>query len=86
MVWDHDVAVNLTSTGDPGDHDDLARASTSHHLQVGTRRSLPLTAQAMICLVIVGNDIELDAVGSQFEPYPYRRMRLHAGGALVARV
>ena len=29
--------------------------------------------------------IELDAVGRQFEPYPYCRimMRLHAGGALV---
>ena len=35
------------------------------------------------CLVLVGKDIELDAVGRQFEPYPYRRMRLHAGGALV---
>ena len=42
-----------------------------------------LTAQAMICLVIVGKDIELDAVGSQFEPCPYGRMRLHAGGTLV---
>ena len=30
-----------------------------------------------------GIDIELDAVGRQFEPYPYRQMRLHAGGALV---
>ena len=30
----------------------------------------------------VGKDIELDAVGRQFEPYrPYRRMNLHAGGA-----
>ena len=28
----------------------------------------------------VGKDIELDSVGRQFEPYPYRRMRLHAGG------
>ena len=29
--------------------------------------------------------IELDAVGRQFEPYPYRRIRWHAGvvGALV---
>ena len=33
-----------------------------------------------------GKDIELrelDAVGRQFEPYPYRQMRLHAGSALV---
>ena len=29
------------------------------------------------CLVLVGKDIELDAVGRQFEPYPYRRLRLH---------
>ena len=35
------------------------------------------------CLVLVGKDIELDAIGRHFEPYPYRRMRLHAGGALV---
>ena len=35
------------------------------------------------CLVLVGNDIELDAIGRQFEPYLYRRMRSHAGGALV---
>ena len=35
------------------------------------------------CLVLVGKDIELDAVGRQFEPYLYRRMRLHACGALV---
>ena len=28
-------------------------------------------------------NIELDAVGRQLEPYPYRRMRLHAGGTLV---
>ena len=28
-------------------------------------------------------DSESDAVGRKFEPYPYRRMRLHAGGALV---
>ena len=26
---------------------------------------------------------ELDAVGRQFEPYPYRRMRLNAVGAPV---
>ena len=37
------------------------------------------------CLVLVGNDIALDAVSRQFEPYPYRRMRLHVGGALVVR-
>ena len=29
------------------------------------------------CLVQVGKDIELDAVGRQFEPYAYRRLRLH---------
>ena len=29
------------------------------------------------CLVLVGEDIELDAVGRQFEPCPYRRLRLH---------
>ena len=34
-------------------------------------------------LVLVGKDIELDAVGRQFVPYPYLRMRLHAGGAFV---
>ena len=28
-------------------------------------------------------DIELDDVGRQLEAYPYLRMRLHAGGALV---
>ena len=31
----------------------------------------------------LGKGIKLDAVGRQFEPYPYRRRRLHAGGALV---
>ena len=30
-----------------------------------------------------GKDIELNAVGRQVEPYPYRRMRFHAGGGLV---
>ena len=35
------------------------------------------------CLAPVGKDIELDAVDRQFEPYSYRKMRLHAGGALV---
>ena len=34
-------------------------------------------------LVLVGKDIEPDAVDRQFEPYPYRRMRLYAGGAHV---
>ena len=34
-------------------------------------------------LVLVGKVIELDAVGRQFVPYPYLRMRLHAGSALV---
>ena len=34
------------------------------------------------CLVLVGKDIELDAVGRQFEPYPYRRLRC-IGEALV---
>ena len=31
-------------------------------------------------IVLLDNDIELDAVGRQFEPYPssYRRMSLHA--------
>ena len=29
------------------------------------------------CLVLVGKDIELDAVGRHFEPYPYGRLRLH---------
>ena len=28
-------------------------------------------------LVQVGKDIELDAVGLQFDPYPYRLLRLH---------
>ena len=32
-----------------------------------------------------GKDIEVDAVGRQFEPYPYHQMRLHTGGALVVR-
>ena len=33
----------------------------------------------MRCLVLVGKDIELDAVGRQpeFEPYPYHRLHLH---------
>ena len=43
----------------------------------------PLEAFKLGCLVLVGNDIELDAIGRQFEPYLYRRMRSHAGGALV---
>ena len=33
--------------------------------------------------VLVGKDIELDAVVRQFERYPDSRMHLHAGGALV---
>ena len=36
-----------------------------------------------LCLVLAGKDTELDAVGRQFQPYPCRSMRLHAGGALV---
>ena len=35
------------------------------------------------CLSIVAKDIKLGAVGSQFQPYPYSRMCLHADGALV---
>ena len=37
----------------------------------------------MGCLVLVGKDIELDGIGRQFESYPYRQMRLHAGGSFV---
>ena len=40
----------------------------------------------MGCLVLVGKDLELDAVGGQFEPYPYHQMRLHAGGALESNL
>ena len=31
----------------------------------------------MVCLILVGKDMELDAVGHQFEPYSYSRMCLH---------
>ena len=44
---------------------------------------LKIMSNLLRCLVLVGIDKELDAAGRQFEPYPYRRMRLHAGGALV---
>ena len=44
---------------------------------------LDFKAGALECLVQVGKDMELDAVGSKFEPCPYSRKRLHAGGAHV---
>ena len=37
----------------------------------------------VICPILVGKDIKQDAVGGQFEPYHYCRMRMHSGGALV---
>ena len=37
---------------------------------------------ALITKSMDAHPLELDA-SSNFEPYPYRRMRLHAGGALV---
>ena len=32
-----------------------------------------------MCIVLVGKNIQLDAICHQFEPYPYRQMCLHAG-------
>ena len=36
------------------------------------------------CIVLVGKNIELDAICHQFEPYPYLQMCLHAGVAALA--
>ena len=48
-----------------------------------TSKLLNQSSESEECLVLVGKDIELDAVGRQFEPYPYRRMHLHSGVSLV---
>ena len=49
----------------------------SKMMWTGKKTKIILRARLVKNVVLVGKDIEQDAVGRQFEPFPYRRLSLH---------
>ena len=78
------IGVRVASPATANPH----HGSEGYDVDASTRASGTIKG----CLVLVGKDIELDAVGRQFEPYPSSHGRVTAGciggrvSVLVARV